>query len=485
MRSLSIPSGTLRSHKLEILIQKASWNGDTVSLTDGSNMLVPALETPISASGRFSAIRYPVHKVIAYGEGVQGMLAYYQTTYPNVSRFGTDMVTGVINVRWRDRHEDEAPQHHVNIVNLEQATTSITQFRMSLENAMAYEHGWLGSKMPEVTRWVLDGTEAKDSSIKSSLKNLITVVLNSTENSILEEESQRLQELTSASIPESVRQELHAGIRTWAEHAHTELRDRLEIAFHSRSWNRLAWWKLLWRVDDVGMLASDILGRAWLVEAEKEIIWVGGRIQQAGLLGVAPQHDPNNSPLEALITTPPIHTLGSFPPPPRLLDVMDIMKLAADSDATLFNPSHPWPQQISVARTSLALSTVPALQALSQRLLLQSVSTTAITSFLSSLMYVSLSTTSIYEAGAVAAFGFVYSMRRLQTKWEAARAYWQGEVREEGRKVLKHVERVVREVVREGGKVEVGVEGDEVGVEERRVAREVAARARRELEKLG
>jgi hypothetical protein len=49
-------------------------------------------------------------------------------------------------------------------------------------------------------------------------------------------------------------------------------------------------------------------------------------------------------------------------------------------------------------------------------------------------MYVSISTTSIYEAGAIAAFGFVYSMRRLQKKWETARGSGRARLgrREEG-----------------------------------------------------
>jgi len=52
------------------------------------------------------------------------------------------------------------------------------------------------------------------------------------------------------------------------------------------------------------------------------------------------------------------------------------------------------------------------------------------------------------EAGAVAALGLVWTLRRLQKKWEAEREGWEAEVREHGRVVLSEVEDVLRSVVR-------------------------------------
>jgi hypothetical protein len=66
---------------------------------------------------------------------------------------------------------------------------------------------------------------------------------------------------------------------------------------------------------------------------------------------------------------------------------------------------------------------------------------------LASLMYVSTLSTSVYEAGAVAALGIVWSLKRMQGKWETARKYWEGEVREEGRKAVRGVEGVVGDVL--------------------------------------
>ena len=58
-------------------------------------------------------------------------------------------------------------------------------------------------------------------------------------------------------------------------------------------------------------------------------------------------------------------------------------------------------------------------------------------------MYISSVSTTLYEAGAVAALGIVWSLRRMQGKWETARKFWEGEVREEGRKAVRAVEGVV------------------------------------------
>lgn len=55
--------------------------------------------------------------------------------------------------------------------------------------------------------------------------------------------------------------------------------------------------------------------------------------------------------------------------------------------------------------------------------------------------------TSVYEAGAVAALGIAWSLKRMQGKWETARKFWEGEVREEGRKAVKGVEGIVGNVL--------------------------------------
>ena len=96
-----------------------------------------------------------------------------------------------------------------------------------------------------------------------------------------------------------------------------------------------------------------------------------------------------------------------------------------------------------MTRALLTADTIPALQALAQKLVLQTLTTSTFSTAFAGLMYVSTLSTSLYEAGAVAALGVVWSLRRMQGKWETARKFWEGEVREEGRKAVRGVESVV------------------------------------------
>ena len=474
LRTLAIPASTLQAHNLEILISNLNINVSDVETQDHAALLVPTLETPISANGRYSMIAYPVHKAMVHGDDLTGLLGCARmATGITENTPLSSMVRGVINVSWQAPAGEKETENGLIIVNSEKAEKAVTIFRQSLDNSIDYEHRWFESGFALVSKWLLQGTRAEGPHVKPALRTLIELLLQRAEEAILKEEVQRLAQLTSAAIPNITRQTLDTVVRGWAEKAHVELRDQLDGAFHRKSWRRIGWWKLFWRVDDVGTIASDILQRSWLVEAEKEIIWVAGRVEQAGFFGQTPRA--SISAASDVTPSEEEHVLGGFPPPPRLSDLVG--KPVIDDEILSINPSRPWPQQISLARYELALSTIPPLQALAQRLVLQTLSTTAITSALSALMYVSLSTTSLYEAGGIAAFGLVYSMRRLQKKWEAARAFWEGEVREEGRKALKGTEEVVRGVVREGGR-----EGEDVvGVEERKVAREVLEGVREAL----
>jgi hypothetical protein len=66
-------------------------------------------------------------------------------------------------------------------------------------------------------------------------------------------------------------------------------------------------------------------------------------------------------------------------------------------------------------------------------------------------LYLSSFASTLYEAGAVAALGIVYSLGRMQRKWEAARSFWEGEVREEGRKAVRGAEESVAAVLENNG----------------------------------
>ncbi|GME40016.1 hypothetical protein B0A49_09583 [Neofusicoccum parvum] len=470
LRTISAPSRTLQKHNIEILISSLNANiSGPITPTSAEKprdaILVPTLQTPTSATGRLTMVTYPVHRAIVFGDGVKSCVGYGRFT---AAQSEQDLPPETVKVAMgipapSTEMEQKASDRYVAI-DVDLGTEALEKIRESIANSIIYERG---------------------SEIKPAVKDLIESLLSDADESITLEDSQRLQELLASSIPESTKAAILSSLAVWAEHAHTELRDQLDIAFASKSWRKLAWWKLFWRVDDVGMIVSELLERRWLPAAEKDIIWVAGRIEQAGFFALDP--DAANLPERASLAAAPAAQaarLGDIPdaPSPRLLRKQAAAAREADEAAAVaaLPAPKPWPQQIPMARAHLQGASVPPLEALAQRLVVQTLSTVSATSALSGLLYVSASA-GAFEAGAVAALGAAWCLRRMQNAWEGARTKWAGEVREEGRRALKETEEAVREVVRVRG----GVERDVVGVEERRVAREAVGRAKGALEKRG
>ena len=459
LRTFSLPSSTLSKHKLELLVHTINAAAE-LGQEQAANLLVPGLEIATSSSGR-STVTYPVHRALVYEEGLNslGTFAAFEAREARPRR--RLMLKGVIDWSWSTVQQRDDPGQAMSPINLALAERAIETFRNSLDKSLDYEHLWFDAGMPALSMWLLEGTESTSDSVKPSVASLIETICESTHQSIRNEAVRQAQRDQEATISASTRDVISQGISIWSENAHAELRDRLHSAFGSKSWKKTKWWKLFWRVDDVGYVSSDILQRAWLVEAEKEMIWIVGRIHQSGLLGI-----PQLRPTPVVDPEDTEQKLGGKPPAPSATDL-------APQASTFDEPQaikHPWPQHIAHARSALASLTVPPLQALSQALLLQTLSTNILTSALSVLLYVSISTTSIYESGAIAATGLIYSLRRLQNRWEAARGEWEAEVREDGRRVLRISEHIAREAVDEY-KPEV----DEVAARERAVAAEAVA----------
>ena len=471
MRTLSVPSPLLHAHKLEILVHTVSVS--TKPSNDGAaSFLVPSLDIVNSFSGRPATVTYPVHKALVYEEGLRSLASFATMDIHADQRQNGQMFKGAIDWSWSISQQGLMKDQPVSPLNLALAEAAIDIFRKSLDKSMEYEHMWYDAGMPSITNWLIEGTDTQPSGLKPALRRLIQVICETAAEAIEREEASRLAKEKAETVPLRTMTIIDQGITIWAENAHTELRDRLNGAFLSKSWRKTKWWKLFWRVDDIDYIASDILQRAWLVDAEKEMIWISGRIHQSGLLG-----PPRLRPTPVLDPDEEKQEFGRTPEP--YIEDMIPKKLPSD----FIEPPpllHPWPQDIFNARSFLSRLTIPPLQALSQTLLLQTISTNVLTSSLSALLYVSISATSMYEAGAIAALGLVYSLRRLQKRWETARAEWQMQLREDGRRVLRSVEESARETVRKGGSPEV----DETGIEERRTAMEAVERVKRDLEAL-
>lgn len=469
VRTFSIPSSILQTQKLEILVH-------TISPSSGSphesaaSLLVPSLDIANSNSGRLSTVTYPVHKVLLYQEGLKN-LGIFGTLDNDVDNGkGSSMFKGVIDWSWSTSQQRNPMDQPTSPINLAMAEAAIETFRRSLDKSIQYEHLWFDAGIPGISTWLSEGTEIEVGAMKPAIGGLIQTIIDNASQGIVTEESSRLQKEKAAMVPLATKEVIRQGISLWAENAHTELRDRLNSAFYSKDWRKTKWWKLFWRADDIGYITANILQRAWLVEAEKGMIWLTGRIHQSGLLG-----PPKLRPARVSDPVDEQQKLGGVPPAPSAADLMPRILDFKEPPAV----KRPWPQDVSSARSALSSLTVPPLQAFAQALLIQTISTNVLTISLSALVYISVSTTSPYEAGAIGATGLVFSLRRLQKRWQVARNEWESQTREEGRRVLRQVESLMREAV-EGGKPGV----DEVGIRERAAAMDAVGKVREALDEL-
>lgn len=429
--------------------------------SSAESILIPKLQ-PSSAKGL--PVPYPVHKTLILGEGLDSAIAFGRFT-SDTAEVHSDMVKVAIDIPPPvDEVVVEAQGESVEI-NMEVATQAVATFRESIQNSVAYERGWYRSGMPALTDWLLQD-HRPDGSIKPTLKALITSVVDDVEAKITKEDKARLQKLVSIPTSTDTSASIVAHLESWAEKSHTELRDDLDDAFSTKNWHKLSWWKLFWRVDDVTMISSEVLERRWLVSAEKTSIYLAGRMNQAGFPEEVQQ--PAMSHIPELTTQETAPTLEN----PRLDISTEVRKAIS------------WPEYISTARMELIKDTVPPLQALAQSLLLQSFSITSLSSAASALLYISMSSFSLFEASAVGVLGLTYSLRRMQKLWEGARDSWEGTVREEGRRTLKSTEDLVRLIIKNKEMEGRGVVREHEGVRERRLAREAVGKVREALARM-
>lgn len=437
-------------------------------------VLVPKLQ---ATSARGLPVPYPVHKTLILGDGLDSAVEYGRFTADSVGEMG-DMVKVAVDLP-APMKDVEADGHTCSAINVDLGTEALASFRESIANSAKYERGWFRSGIPAISGWLLHGLQSPEpTKIKPTMKAFISSIADDVEANVTKEDMLQLnKKLASSAITQQTSESILRHLENWAEQSHTELRDQLDLAFSSRNWQKLAWWKLFWRVDDVTMISSEILERRWLVDAEKGGVYLAGRMNQAGFPDTV-EHLPEPSEYTEVEQRP---VQGPLPSPP-LATQQEQATVKMDLSTEVFAPQ-PWPSQIPTTRSFLAASTIPPLQSLAQRLVLTTLSTTSLSSAISALLYIS-TPASLFEASAIAALGLVWSLRRMQNLWETTRRMWEEEVREEGRKTLKGTEEEVRWIVKGWENRSAKDKNTDDNVAERRAAREAVGRVRNVLEKM-
>ncbi|KAL6805599.1 hypothetical protein J3E68DRAFT_388934 [Trichoderma sp. SZMC 28012] len=424
---LEVSSAELNGLNLELLLMDADVpvNGSGLATVESleESVLVPAVDLD-SADEHATPMITPVHQALLVADGLTGAVAISGLPILDCA----DTITAAVNLKGFSKEQLGA---NFTVIDTSLAEEAINLFRQGPQNAMSYEQRWSASNLGLLVAWLKAGLKAADDeATKPAVRKLIASVLQGALSAIETESTSRKlsRELSHSMISPEMRA-MNEGLSKWAQNAHAELQEQLDLAFSGRRWRKLGWWKLFWRVDDVAMLTNEILSQRFLPTSEQELVYLTGRIAQ--LQGGAGQYSQPTSSREALPEGPSAGSAKNEP----VIPVVPRSHLPK------------WPGHIAFTRRYIQNETVPALQSLAQQLVVQSLATSSVTSCLAALLYVSSFSSTIFEAGAVAALGVVYSLGRMQKKWETAREFWEGEVREEGRKAIRAAEESAGEVL--------------------------------------
>ncbi|KAK1657919.1 hypothetical protein BDP55DRAFT_698700 [Colletotrichum godetiae] len=457
LHELDVSSPALNGHGIELLLMEVNpfssvpGPGETAVQDVEEAVLVPTVDIP-SNTGRYTPITTPVHKALIVSGGVMGAASVAALPLAEYR----DTVFGAVNLPEYPVEKEAGVTFQP--IDVSVGSKGLDLIRQNIGNAMEYERSWYKSNVPVLIQWLKTGVQTDEGqATKPAVRLLVASLLRNALAEIEAEESRLLSGRLSTEAASSGLTVMNERLAQWSQFAHEELQQQLDLAFAGTRWRKLGWWKLFWRVDDVGVLTTDMLGQRFLPGAERELVYLAGRIAESGVASTT--------------TEPPVYAQPTSELQKSLPESSTVAKAVTQKPK--------WPTHIAFTRRYLHEETVPALQALAQKLVLQASSTSALTTALAGLLYVSQYASSVYEAGAVAALGVMWSLRRLQTKWETARTYWEGEVREEGRKAVRGVEQSVADTLdgsREGAAVE--------GAEELRRAKELVGKAEDALKRL-
>lgn len=475
VRTMHIPSPFLQRHNIEILVTTLNAHDRAVDQAGQAEMeetiLVPPLTTPTSAGGRVGFVRYPVHKALVVAEGITGAVAYGRLPR---SLDKSTLVNAALSLPLRSSTGATSAEQATtdNVIDIDLASHALALFRASTANGAQFSEEWQTSRMPGLSEWIAGPPQRDSSDMRTAVRKLLDSVLLNASSAIERSETEQTSAAASATVPDDKRSDLNRAIVQWSEEAHSDLQLNLTAALSSPTWRRTAWWRLLWRIDDVSVSAGDILRLSWLTEAEQNLAFLSGRIAQAGLATPDELKEPGTG--GRVVAAGVEAEVESWEPkqaqimsPADLLQAPTLLARVQQQSGinALFDP--PWPQTIHLSRQQMLHTTVPRFHRTAQSLLLSTLSTIGGTAALGA--WLCVATADLSAGGAVAALGAVWSLRRLQRRWSQERDTFAAALREDGRKVLAEVESQLRTIVQAGGRAHVSRE-DQRGWQRARAA---------------
>lgn len=387
-------------------------------------------------------LEYPVHKVLIASENVEYLRNLQRSSKPGTSlhRARSRDTLKFIFVPSSGREDSPVTsKDDILKVDSDRIAHALKDFRGQQINANTFASSWASSNASNLMAYLRSGTEIEARGLAVAHSRMIDYLLRDAIFAI-ENSKPIVDRVTTEQAPrhrgdgQSVATgSFRTAFQSWSENAHDELRDGLEPIRLGLTWKSLAWWKLPLHSDDVNVHLTELLERSWLVKAEKKLIWLGGRLDQAGLLVPASTRINASSTSQSSVLHEATQVVSSRGEDPR------------SDDRT--NPDLPF---LSEARSTLAATSIPPIAGQAQALVLNAGSKTFFTSALATLVYLSPPLTyfsTLVEAGAIGALGVVYSLWSLQRKWEAARLEWLTSIRAQGRNALREVEQWAAQMI--------------------------------------
>lgn len=490
---LLIPAPALRNQRIEILISSVKHrdpdvksNGDIPS----DIFLSPTVGTPVSTGGRQSLISQPVHRTTVVAHGVDDLLSVAgllaRTKFQ--SKGERRLVDVVLNLDGKIGNS-ASKTIRVDIAKAEEALQAV---REDLAKASAYVSAWTESGMPAVSKWLASSSAESSVGLSPLLRDLIASLLEATAANIASQAEEAERTARSKVMTTETHFSLERAISTFSQQGHAELQSGLAAAWSSRSWRKLAFWKLFWRVDDVPLIVTDLVTTAWLPRTERAVFELTGRLKQAGVsLPLYSAPTTLSAPQTSVVSVQAnVRELASTPDGEPIIlastasaESVSIPLLPPVRTITKTGPiPYTTPSLISAISTSRAIfisTAITTLTASAQQIVLRALTITGVSAALSALSFLSITNGSIYESATVVALGTAYALRRMQREWEAQCQDLEHGLMDEGRSVLKQTEVHMRRLVNDASRV---VE-DEVEVRSTKEAIDAVEKAKVALSK--
>ena len=461
-----IPSPILENLNVEFLVGAVADDQNIGVSVPAETFLVPAVGVPTAFDGRQVTVNQPVHHALITSEGFDELLSAIQLVsatkfMSQADRSSITIASDLHNVQSASKSES-----HVKVVDVSKAEEGLAAIRESVSKATIYEHKWIASGLPQLNQWLEETACQTQSTIPASqVTSLVQSIVESTKASLDEEELRLQNILQGRKLDNAVISRTESAIDDFSRAGHQELQAGLASAWSSRNWTKLSWYKLFWRVDDVGLIVSDLVNNTWLPRTERAAYEICGRLSQLGIDPVLPV-----GPIDSIENRPVLETHAAAEtvsePSPAVVEVAGtnpanevtfvaaepVLKTMPISDETIVSlrrPAIPQPiaTAVSSARNAFLAQQTTILTTTAQQLVFRTLSISGMSGGLSFLTYASQLAPTVYEAGSLFAVGTVFALYRMQSGWQNATKALETGLFEEGKDVVRRVVTRMKELL--------------------------------------